>query len=168
MADDLISRKAAHNGKGFKHGYYYAPWYSSYKSMMQRCYLLTHAKYKDYGAKGIVVCKEWHDINNFAKWVEQSDYKPCLTIDRLNSKGDYTPENCRWATKRQQSNNRYNTFFCEYKGVTKALTDWAEILGINPYTLYSRIKKSGWSIQKAFETPVKHSRGERREENAAD
>ena len=158
--NDLISRSALlENGR--KHGCYYEPWYPSYKSMMQRCYLPTHGSYKRYGAKGVTVCEEWHDVRNFAEWVKRSNYAPGLTIDRINSKGNYTPDNCRWATKKEQSNNRYNTYFCEYNGTKMALTDWAILLGINPYTLYSRIKKSGWSIEKAFETPVK-SYGERR------
>lgn len=141
-------------GKGFKHGYFYKPWYPNYKSMMERCYLPTAGNYKRYGGKGITVCEEWHDINKFAEWAEISGYIPGLTIDRIDSNKGYSPDNCRWATKKQQSNNRKNTIFYTYKGETKALTDWASLYGINRYTLYDRIEKRGWSVEKALETPV--------------
>lgn len=143
-------------GNGVIHGYYYKPWYSSYKAMMERCYLPTSGNYKRYGGKGVEVCKEWHDINKFACWVETSNYKPGLTLDRIDSNKGYSPENCRWATKKEQSNNRKNTIFYTYKGETKALTDWSEELGINRFTLYSRIEERGWSVERAFETPVVH------------
>lgn len=141
-------------GKGLKHGYFQEPWYSSYKAMMERCYLPSSGNYKRYGGKGIAVCDEWHDINKFAEWVESSGYVPGLTIDRMDSSKGYSPDNCRWATKKQQSNNRKNTIFYTYNGETKALTDWAAIFGINRYTLYDRVEKRGWSIEKALETPA--------------
>jgi hypothetical protein len=122
--------------------------------MMERCYLKSCGNYDRYGGKGVTVCEEWHDINKFAEWAESSGYAPGLTIDRLDSGKGYSPENCRWATKKQQSNNRKNTIFYTYKGETKALTDWASIFGINRYTLYDRIEKRGWSVTKALETPV--------------
>ena len=149
-------------GKGLKHGHHQKPWYSSYKAMMERCYLPSSGNYKRYGGNGVTVCEEWHDINNFAKWAETSGYAPGLTIDRIDSSKGYSPDNCRWATKKQQSNNRKNTVFYTYKGETKALTDWASILGINRYTLYDRIERRGWSVEKALETPTD---GERRTDN---
>lgn len=141
-------------GKGFKHGHYYKPWYRSYKAMMERCYLPSCGNYERYGGKGVTVCEEWHDINNFAKWAENSGYAPGLTIDRIDATKGYSPDNCRWATKKQQSNNRKNTIFYTYNGETKALTDWASIFGINRYTLYDRIERRGWSVERALETPT--------------
>ena len=141
-------------GKGLKHGHHRKPWYSSYKAMMERCYLPSSGNYGRYGGKGVTVCEEWHDINKFAEWAEHSGYAPGLTIDRLDPSKGYSPDNCRWATKKQQSNNRKNTIFYTYKGETNALTDWASIFGINRYTLYDRIEKRGWSVERALETPV--------------
>ena len=149
------------HGRGFKHGYYLAPWYSSYKAMMERCYLPSSGNYKHYGEKGIKVCEEWHNIDNFSKWVATSNYKRGLTIDRIDTTKNYSPENCRWATKKEQSNNRKNTLRYTYNGETKALTEWAEMFGINRFTLYSRIEERGWSIEKALETPI-CSYGERK------
>lgn len=141
-------------GKGFKHGHFYKPWYRTYKAMMERCYLPTNGNYQRYGGKGVTVCEEWHDINKFAEWVEVSGYVPGLTIDRIDSSKGYSPDNCRWATKKQQSNNRKNTVFYTYKGETKPLTEWADMFGINRCTLYDRVTKRGWSVEKALETPT--------------
>ena len=90
-------------GKGLKHGHHKKPWYSSYKAMMERCYLKTSGNYERYGGKGVSVCKEWHDINKFAEWVETSGYAPGLTIDRINPLGNYEPDNCQWLTRSDNS-----------------------------------------------------------------
>ena len=70
-------------GKGLKHGYFHEPWYSSYKAMMERCYLPSNGNYKRYGGNGVTVCEEWHNIHNFANWVETSNFNPDLTLDRI-------------------------------------------------------------------------------------
>ena len=90
-------------GKGLKHGHHKKPWYSSYKAMMERCYLPSCANYKRYGGKGVTVCEEWHDINKFAEWVESSGYAPGLTIDRIDPSGNYEPNNCQWLTRSENS-----------------------------------------------------------------
>lgn len=150
-------------GKGLKHGHRNKLWYPSYKAMMERCYLYTSGNYSRYGGKGITVCGEWRDINKFAEWAEESGYAPGLTLDRIDSSRGYSPDNCRWATKKQQSNNRKNTLYYTYRGETKALTDWAEEVGINRHTLYDRIEKRGWSVEKAIETPARKMDGERKD-----
>lgn len=148
--------------RGIRHGYYHEPWYKNYRSMMDRCYCQKTGNYHQYGAVGVSVCEEWHDIENFKRWVDQSGFVPGLTLDRIDGTKGYSPNNCRWATMREQTNNRRNTIFYEYKGERRALTDWADILGISRYTLYSRIQEQGWSVEKAFETPVNRY-GERKD-----
>ena len=90
-------------GKGLKHGYHKKPWYSSYKAMMERCYLKSSGNYERYGGKGVTVCDEWHDIKKFAEWVETSGYVPGLTIDRIDPTGNYEPNNCQWLTRSENS-----------------------------------------------------------------
>ena len=90
-------------GKGLKHGHHKKPWYSSYKAMMERCYLPSSGNYQRYGGKGVTVCEEWHDINKFAEWAESSGYKPGLTIDRIDPLGNYEPSNCQWLTRSENS-----------------------------------------------------------------
>jgi len=156
----LIHDSETNRRRATRHGYYYEPWYKNYRAMIDRCGCEKTGNYQYYGAAGITVCEEWHDIENFKKWVDKSGFVPGLTLDRIDGTKGYSPENCRWVTKRSQSNNRKNTIFYEYKGKTKPLTEWAEAFGINRFTLYSRIEERGWSVAKALETPVKH--GERK------
>ena len=106
-------------GKGLKHGYHKKRWYSSYKAMMERCYLPSSENYKRYGGKGIVVCEEWHDINKFAEWVETSGYVPGLTIDRIDPLGNYEPSNCQWLTRSENSKKQ----FADRKQRTKEMVE---------------------------------------------
>ena len=134
-----------------KHGYYYEPWYRNYRTMMGRCYCKKTGNYHQYGAVGVTVCKEWHDINNFKKWVDESGFRPGLTLDRIDNTKGYSPENCRWATMKEQTNNRRNTIFLTYKGRKMALTEWSDEIGINPSTLRCRITRQGRSVERAIE-----------------
>lgn len=118
--------------------YYKQPWYNSYRSMMDRCYNGKAHNYPLYGGRGICVCEEWFDIETFANWCEASGYKSGLTIDRIDADGDYTPMNCRWATRKQQANNRRNTVYVTIDGITKTLSEWADFVGISRSTISNR------------------------------
>jgi len=129
-------------GKSF----YKKPWYGSYRSMMDRCYREKNCNYNRYGARGIEVCEEWHNIENFEKWVEENPYFEGATIDRIDVNGNYEPSNCRWSTMKKQCNNRSNTLYITYNGETHTISEWAEITGINRSTLNNRYYK-GWTIE---------------------
>lgn len=118
--------------------FYKKPWYNSYRSMMDRCYRKNAKNYSNYGGRGIEVCEEWHDVENFEKWVLESNYQEGLTLDRIDVNGNYEPINCKWSTIKEQVNNKRNTKFIEYNGETHTLTEWAEITGINRSTLNNR------------------------------
>jgi hypothetical protein len=121
-----------------KQTYYEKPWYNTYRCMKSRCYREKDPSYKYYGGRGIKVCEEWLNIRNFEKWVEQNPYFEGATIDRIDCDGDYSPENCRWATMYEQDNNRRNTIMIEWKGECHSLSDWSQIIGINKSTLKNR------------------------------
>ena len=112
--------------------------YSIWRMMLQRCERIEHKYYAYYGGRGISVCNEWHDFETFEKWAYANGYKERLTLDRVNNDGNYCPENCRWATQKEQANNRSNSRRISYNGETHNIEEWADILGINKSTLASR------------------------------
>ena len=118
--------------------YYTKPWYNSWRCMMSRCYRPKDASFKNYGGKGITVCDEWHNIENFEKWIVTHPYFEGATIDRIDTNGNYTPENCRWATMFEQCKNRRNSILIEFNGETHNITEWSQITGINRSTLNNR------------------------------
>ena len=128
--------------------------YIIWKSMRQRCFSKTCAAYKYYGGKGVTICDEWMDYENFLDWTLKNGYSDTKTIDRIDSDGNYCPENCRWATALVQSNNRSFNKRITYNGETHTVSEWARIMNMNYGTFNSRIKR-GWDLERVFNQPLK-------------
>ena len=131
------------------HGLSKHPLYKKWKDMKARCYNVNNKEYKNYGERGITICEEWEDnFLTFYNWSTSNGYKDGLTIDRINVNGNYSPENCRWNTMKEQSNNRRNTIYMTVNDETHSLSEWASITGIKYDTLWKRYKKYGWSPER--------------------
>lgn len=118
--------------------------YSIWCSMKGRCYGINNTNYHNYGGRGIKICNEWvNDFESFCKWALSNGYSDDLSIDRIDVNGDYCPENCRWTTMKVQHNNRRDTRFITYKGVTKSIMQWSEETGFSPAGIWRRLKKDG-------------------------
>lgn len=128
-----------------------------YSHIIERCYSQKDKRYKDYGGRGIIVCEEWLSKNgrkNFYNWAIKNGYRDDLTIDRIDVNGNYEPNNCRWATQKEQSLNRRSNRKINYMGEMKTISEWAEQLKCNAKTLYYR-KNKGWTDEDVIETPIK-------------
>jgi hypothetical protein len=130
------------------------PLYRVWVDMRNRCKNPRHKAYKDYGGRGIAVCNEWEDYSLFHEWAMTHGYQQGLTIEREDNNKGYSPENCRWATMKEQSNNKRTNRMFIHNGITKTLEQWAEVSNLNPITLSDRLSR-GWGIGKALATPVK-------------
>ena len=130
--------------------------YGIRKGMIERCYNPNSIAFPRYGGRGIKICKEWlENYNNFKTWAINSGYQEGLSIDRIDSDGDYTPENCRWANDVEQANNKKCVEKYEYDGETHSIPEWARILGVKRELLRDRIHRLGWSVDEALSTPPK-------------
>ena len=147
----LTSKKLSESST--KHGMSESRLNGIWRKMKDRCNNPNCSSYKNYGGRGIKVCEEWQTFEPFYIWAINNGYSEDLSIDRIDVDGNYEPSNCRWADSKTQGNNTRRNHYLTYKGETKTLTEWAEIIGINRNTLNERIK-SKWTIESALETPV--------------
>lgn len=121
--------------------------------MIQRCTNPKNTSYERYGAKGVAVCDEWlDDFMNFYNWAMANGYRDDLTIDRIDNEKGYSPDNCRWATEKEQAYNKKSNRNLTYKGKTMTMAEWAKVIGISSSSLFGRMKR-GWSVEKALSTP---------------
>lgn len=128
--------------------------YRIYCNILSRCYNSHVRSYANYGARGIKMCPEWKEsFSLFREWALENGYADHLTIDRIDVNGDYSPENCRWVTLREQCLNRRNNHYVTINGETKPLDEWSKLYGLNPKTVRSRLHL-GWEVVSALTTPV--------------
>jgi len=125
--------------------------YRSYIGILSRCFNKRDPLYKDYGGRGIQVCESWsRSFINFLK--DMGERPKGLSIDRIDNDGNYEPENCRWATIKQQIRNRRCTVVVEWDGKPVCLGDLCDQKEMPRDLIYRRMIR-GWSLEKAISTP---------------
>ena len=122
--------------------------YKTWANMLQRCRNPKATRYPRYGGRGITVCQRWDKFENF--YEDMGPRPKGKSLDRINNEGIYGPDNCRWATAREQSNNRINTVMVN--GEPLAVVARRHVM--SPYTLYTRYVRHGWTLEEALHTPV--------------
>jgi len=128
--------------------------YNSWRGMRDRCSHPSHNHYKDYGGRGICVCKEWDEsFACFRDWALANGYQVGLSIDRIDTNGNYEPSNCRWANLKEQANNKTTNHILIYNGEAKTINEWAEFFNIKREIIKDRLRW-GWDVSRIFETPV--------------
>jgi hypothetical protein len=141
------------HSKGFRHTKVYSVWHL----MVQRCTNPNCKGWKWYGSRGITVCDRWRSFENFLADMGEPP-SPEHSIDRYpDNDGNYEPGNCRWATAKEQANNKRNNKLISYNGQTKTLQGWADMLGVKANTLNYRLRR-GWTMERAFSQAIqKHT-----------
>ncbi|MGL5078572.1 MAG: hypothetical protein ACRDBG_22465 [Waterburya sp.] len=121
-----------------------------WSAMLSRCNNSNNKKYYRYGARGIKVCERWKEYKNFLADMGECPEKH--SIERINNNGNYEPENCKWATAKEQMNNMSSNRLLTWHGESKTVQQWSEITKIKSATIRARIDRGGWSIEKALST----------------
>jgi hypothetical protein len=129
--------------------------YKHWCHMRDRCLNTEHKEYHNYGGRGIVICDEWDDAGLFCEWAASNGYAAGLTLDRIDTNGAYTPQNCRWSTPKEQANNRRTNRLLAAFGETKNVAQWSQDARcrVNLNTLRTRLR-DGWGIEEALTTPA--------------
>ncbi len=138
-----------------KHGMSHSPEILAYRSMLVRCTKPGDKNYANYGGRGITVCGRWLGPEGFVNFYADMGPRPSPqhTIDRINTNGNYCPENCRWADWKTQQRNRRNNHLIEFRGETRCLAEWCETLNISRSAFHKGVNR-GMTPAEYFEKRV--------------
>lgn len=158
-SDVLCAGRAGLHAQSLRHGKSNTREHRIWQNILHRCLTPTAGGYERYGGRGVKVCDRWQGKSGFESFLADMGPAPSRshTVDRIDNDGNYEPENCRWATPKQQATNRRNNKPLEFRGEVKLMCEWCALLGIHKATLSGRLKR-GWSVEKALGTPSRSSR----------
>lgn len=140
-------RKNILRKRNFRHGKCDTKAYQIWCGMKTRCYNKNDEFYEYYGGKGIKLSNEWLDFNIFFN--DMGNPPKGLSIERKDNNKNYCKENCKWATQKEQANNRSNNKIIKYNGKSQTLSQWSNELNIKYSILLDRLNQ-GWTIEKTF------------------
>lgn len=142
------------------HGLSYTPEYRAWQQMRLRCIDPEHAAYPSYGGRGITVCERW--LSSPSTFLADMGPKPSPLheIDRVDNAKGYSPENCRWATRKQNDRNRRSNRVLEFRGERRCVAEWCDLLGLNTSAVVKRLD-AGWPVEKTLSTPIRHKASRR-------
>lgn len=126
----------------------------AWAKMKERCFNPSYKNFQNWGGRGITVDSRWLKFEEFEKDMRPS-YQKGMSLDRIDNNKNYSKDNCRWATAKQQCENKRNNHKFEYKGILDTLTNWAEYMGVGRSTLAQRIYVYKWTVEKTLTVPVK-------------
>ncbi len=146
LIETVIKRSTKHNlsrSRGYK----------AWAQLIQRCNNPNATYYKYYGGRGIKVCERWKEFKNFHE--DMGDCPDGLEINRIDNNKGYFKENCEWTTRKRQMRNINSNVNLTFNNKTQCLSDWARDLDTKVQTLWNRINRYNWPIEKALSSPVK-------------
>lgn len=127
--------------------------YISWLGMKNRCMCTNNPAYDRYGGRGIDVCERWSDSFE-AFYADMGDRPENTSLERRDNEKGYSPENCYWATRTEQSRNMRSNVNITFNGVTKCVAEWAKTVGLKASTIEARIRDRGWSKVDAITVPL--------------
>lgn len=136
--------------------------YQTWKNMKARCYYKKYVDFPNYGGRSIKVCEEWlNDFVDFKNWAIANGYNDKLTIDRINVNGEYSPNNCRWISSKNQNYNKRNTIYVKYKKSKVGLAELCASLNKDVKVVRSRLNR-GYDLDKALNKQIEKHYKERK------
>ncbi|MGN5653475.1 hypothetical protein [Bacillus sp. Brlt_9] len=155
----LRLKKSVENLNKKTHGMSKDRMYKRWNSIKQRCFNPKHPNYHHYGGRGIVMCETWkEDFEKFYNWSLENGFEEDLTLDRIDNNGIYEPNNCRWVTMEEQSNNKRDNIIVEYEGAEMTLKQAANNMAVNYKALEARYRR-GYRGKELFQELKEHTAG---------
>lgn len=148
-----LKREIAKNNNLKTHGMAKTPEYRSWAAMLSRCSDKNNSNYHNYGGRGLTVSRRW---KSFANFLHDMGPRPSLkySLDRINNDKGYSAKNCKWSTKKEQGNNKRSNRIVTFNGITGTVSQICDMLSLKKQNAISARLILGWSIEKAFTTPV--------------
>ena len=135
-----------------KHGLHGIRLYRIWNGIKNRTNLSNkNIAYKNYSGRGITICEEWKEFMPFYNWAINNGYQDNLTIDRIDVNGNYEPKNCRWATMKEQQNNKRNNRFITYNGEKHTISEWKNIYNLSDSVVNNKLYKKCLKLERVLD-----------------